>query len=91
MVRDGRRMLWEACQTLNGSWGYDRDNLAYKSADLLIRMLVDGVSKDGNLLLNVGPTGRGQLDRRATAILHEVGDWMSLNARSIRGCGASCS
>ena len=52
---DGR--LWEACQTLNGSWGYDRDNLDWKTPDQLIRMLVDGVSKDGNLLLNVGPTG----------------------------------
>jgi len=55
MVRDGRRVSWEACQTLNGSWGYDRDNLAYKSPDLLIRLLVDGVSKEGNLLLNVAP------------------------------------
>ena len=89
MVRDGRRVPWEACQTLNGSWGYDRDNLAYKSPDLLIRMLVDGVSKDGNLLLNVAPTGRGRLDPRATGLLQEVGEWMSLNECSIRGCGAS--
>lgn len=89
MVRDGRRVPWEACQTLNGSWGYDRDNLAYKSPDLLIRMLVDGVSKEGNLLLNVAPTGRGLLDPRAVEILHDVGDWMALNERSIRGCGAS--
>ena len=50
-------MLWEACQTLNGSWGYDRDNLDWKSVDLLVRMLVDTVSKGGNLLLNVGPDG----------------------------------
>ncbi len=58
-------IAWEACQTLNGSWGYDRDNFDYKSPDLLVRMLVDGVSKDGNLLLNVGPTGRGLIDPRA--------------------------
>ncbi len=51
----GDEGLWEACQTLNGSWGYDRDNLDWKSADMLVRMLVDGVSKGGNLLLNVGP------------------------------------
>ena len=56
-----RPVPWEACQTLNGSWGYDRDNLQYKTADMVIRMLVDGVAKDGNLLLNVGPTGRGRL------------------------------
>ncbi len=55
VVKEGAG-LWEACQTLNGSWGYDRDNLEWKPPGLLVRMLVDGVSKDGNLLLNVGPT-----------------------------------
>lgn len=89
MQRDGRPVLWEACQTLNGSWGYDRDNVEFKTADQVIRMLVDGVSKDGNLLLNVGPTGRGCFDPNATRILREVGQWMALHERSIRGCGAS--
>ncbi|MEW1696299.1 alpha-L-fucosidase [Streptomyces sp. NPDC093249] len=84
---DGAPVLWEACQTLNGSWGYDRDNLDHKSPDLLIRMLVDGVSKGGNLLLNVGPTGRGDLDPRDTATLDEIGRWMDLHERSVRGCG----
>ena len=60
MEVEGVKVPWEACQTLNGSWGYFRDNYNDKSVDLLIRMLVDGVSKDGNLLLNVGPTGRGR-------------------------------
>jgi alpha-L-fucosidase len=87
--RDGRPVLWEACHTLNGSWGYDRDNLDYKSAGQVIRMLVDGVSKGGNLLLNVGPTGRGRFDPNAVRILREIGEWMALHERSIRGCGAS--
>ena len=52
----GDEGLWEACQTLNGSWGYDRDNLDWKPVDMLVRMLADGVSKGGNLLLNVGAT-----------------------------------
>jgi alpha-L-fucosidase len=81
--------MWEACQTLNGSWGYDRDNVDHKSPDLLIRMLIDGVSKNGNLLLNVGPTGRGQLDPKAQETLAAIGAWMRLHERSIRGCGAS--
>jgi alpha-L-fucosidase len=89
LQREGRRVLWEACQTLNGSWGYDRDNRDYKTADQLLRMLVDGVAKDGNLLLNVGPTGRGRFDPDATRLLSEIGDWMALHERSIRGCGAS--
>jgi alpha-L-fucosidase len=87
--RDGRPVPWEACQTLNGSWGYDRDNRDFKTAGQVIRMLVDGVSKDGNLLLNVGPTGRGRFDPEARRILGEVGGWMALHERSIRGCGAS--
>ena len=47
MTVDGRPVVWEACQTINGSWGYDRDNLDAKPVDLLVRMLVDTVSKDG--------------------------------------------
>jgi alpha-L-fucosidase len=89
MERDGKPIIWEACQTLNGSWGYDRDNHDYKSVDLLVRMLVDSVSKDGNILLNVGPTGRGKFDVNASKALAGLGDWMSLHARSIYGCGHS--
>lgn len=89
MMVDGEPVTWEACQTLNGSWGYDRDNLNYKPVDLLIRMLVDGVSKGGNLLLNVGPTGRGSLDPRALGSLEGIGEWMKLHSRAIYGAGAS--
>ncbi len=89
MMDDGEPVTWEACQTLNGSWGYDRDNLNYKPVDLLIRMLVDGVSKGGNLLLNVGPTGRGSLDPRALGSLEGIGEWMKLHSRAIYGAGAS--
>ncbi|MFF0264303.1 alpha-L-fucosidase [Kribbella sp. NPDC004536] len=85
MQRDGVPVLWEACQTLNGSWGYDRDNLDWKSPETLVKMLVDSVSKDGNLLLNVGPTGRGEFDPRALATLSSIGEWMRLHERSIRG------
>ncbi|MGP3964196.1 alpha-L-fucosidase [Nonomuraea sp. 3N208] len=80
---------WEACQTLNGSWGYDRDNLDYKPVDLLVRMLVDTVSKNGNLLLNVGPNGRGAFDPRALETLRGIGEWTRLHGRSIYGAGPS--
>jgi alpha-L-fucosidase len=86
---DGQPLVWEACQTLNGSWGYDRDNLDWKPSDLLVRMLVDGVSKDGNLLLNVGPTARGEFEPRALERLRDVGAWMRQHERSIRGAGPS--
>lgn len=85
----GEPMVWEACQTLNGSWGYDRDNLDWKPSDLLLRMLVDGVSKDGNLLLNVGPTARGEFEPRALERLRDLGGWMRQHERSVRGAGPS--
>ena len=89
MELGGVPVAWEACQTINGSWGYFRDNHNNKSADLLVRMLIDGVSNNGNLLLNVGPTGRGNLDPVALNVLGEIGDWMHLHSRSIYGAGAS--
>ncbi len=89
MEVDGHPVLWEACQTLNGSWGYDRDNHDYKDVDLLVRMLVDGVSKNGNLLLNVGPNGRGELDANARHALDGVREWMRLHSRAVYGAGAS--
>jgi alpha-L-fucosidase len=88
-TRDGERVVWEACQTLNGSWGYDRDNLDWKSPQLLVELLVDSVSKGGNVLLNVGPTGRGEFDPRARATLAAIGEWTRLNGRSIYGATAS--
>lgn len=87
MTRGGQPVAWEACQTLNGSWGYDRDNLDSKSSESLIRLLVDGVSKDGNLLLNVGPDGRGRIDATAQRTFDEIAAWMDDHARSVHGAG----
>ncbi|MDQ3540927.1 MAG: alpha-L-fucosidase [Chloroflexota bacterium] len=88
-TRDGKKVVWEACQTLNGSWGYDRDNLDWKSPELLIKLLVDSVSKDGNVLLNVGPTGRGEFDQRARETLAQLGEWTRVHGRSIYGAASS--
>lgn len=89
LMVDGKPVMWEACQTLNGSWGYHRDNLDWKSEIMLIRMLVDTASKDGNLLLNVGPNARGEFEPRAVERLQDIGEWMRLHGRSIYGCGAA--
>ena len=83
----GRPVRWEACQTTNGSWGYDRDNLEFKSPDLLLRMLVDTVGKGGNMLLNIGPDGRGGLRREDTDSLAAIGEWMDLHGRTIHSAG----
>ena len=86
---NGQRVIWEACQTFSGSWGYHRDESSWKSPEMLVQLLVDTVSKGGNLLLNVGPTGRGELDARALERLRAMGEWMRLHSRSIYGCTAS--
>jgi alpha-L-fucosidase len=83
---NGRRVPWETCQTFSGSWGYYRDEATWKSARQLLVMLIETVSKGGNLLLNVGPTGRGVFDARALSRLRAIGDWMKWNSRSIHGC-----
>lgn len=89
MRRDGQEVMWEACQTLNGSWGYDRDNQNFKSTDMLVSMLVDSVSKNGNVLLNIGPDGRGAIAPYDRTTLSEIGQWMELHRDSIRNAGAS--
>ena len=83
---NGQPVVWEACQTLSGSWGYHRDEASWKSVEQLLHMLIDGVSKGGNLLLNVGPTGRGEFDQRALDCLRGMGDWMKRHSRAIYGC-----
>jgi len=86
---DGRRVIWEACHTFSGSWGYYRDEESWKSVDTLVKMLIDTVAKGGNLLLNVGPTGRGEIDERAVDRLRGIGEWMKRHSRSIYGCTAA--
>ncbi len=83
---EGQKVVWEACQTFSGSWGYHRDEASWKSIDQLVQMLIDTVSKGGNLLLNVGPTGRGEFDARALDRLNGLGEWMKRHSRSIYGC-----
>ncbi len=86
---NGQPIVWEACQTLSGSWGYHRDENSWKSVDQLLLMLIDSVSKGGNMLLNVGPTARGEFDSRALNRLSGMGAWMRGHERSIRGCQAA--
>lgn len=83
---NGVRVPWETCQTFSGSWGYHRDENTWKSSNQLIAMLIEVVSKGGNLLLNVGPTARGNFDDRANDRLEAIGKWMKFHSASIYGC-----
>jgi len=83
---NGQKVVWEACQTFSGAWGYHRDQHEWKSVEMLLQMLIDTVSKGGNFMLNVGPTGRGEFDERTLSRLEGIGKWMRYNSRSIYNC-----
>jgi len=83
---NGVPVPWETCQTFSGSWGYYRDELTWKDSKQLLVLLIETVSKGGNLLLNAGPTSRGVFDDRAVQRLNAMGEWMKFNSRSIYEC-----
>ena len=86
---DGQSVPWEACLTLNKNWGYAAADKDFKSPQQVVRALVECVSKNGNMLLNVGPNARGEIPAECVQILTEVGEWMSRNNTSIYACGRS--
>ena len=73
---------WESCITMGGSWSYSF-NEKYKPARQIIHMLVDVVSKGGNLLLNIGPGPDGTWHDEAYERLAEIGEWMHINQNAI--------
>ena len=78
---------WQTC-TCIGSWHYDQSvykNNGYKGAAQVIRMLVDIVSKNGNLLLSVPVRSDGTIDEKEQAILADIKAWMDINGESIYG------
>lgn len=85
----GKDVVWEACVTMNNHWGYCRTDGYFKPASMVIKKLVECVSKGGNLLLNVGPDARGRIPDESVKILKEVGRWMERNSESVYGCGKS--
>ena len=80
---------WETCMTLNTTWGFSEHDHAWKSAETLIRNLIDIASKGGNYLLNIGPMGDGRIPAESTASLRAIGAWMKQNGESIYGTQAS--
>ncbi len=79
---------FEVCMPLNEHWGYDKTDPHWKPSPVIIRNLVDIVSKGGNYLLNVGPRADGTFPPEALRILGEVGRWMKTNGESIYGTTA---
>jgi alpha-L-fucosidase len=77
---------FETCQTFSGSWGYYRDENTWKTHRQLLDLLISSVSNGGNLILNVGPTARGEFDYRATNALDSIAYWMHANSKAIYNC-----
>ncbi len=76
---------WQTC-TCIGGWHYDRglyERGGYKSAQTVIRMLVDIVSKNGNLLLDIPVRGDGSIDEKEEMILDGIAEWMDVNSECI--------
>ncbi|HSY18232.1 MAG TPA: alpha-L-fucosidase [Candidatus Acidoferrales bacterium] len=80
---------WESCMTMNDHWGYNKGDQNWKSAQTLVRNLIDCSSKGGNYLLNVGPTSEGLFPDASLERLTAIGDWMQVNGEAIYGTSAS--
>ena len=83
----GEQIPWELCATMNNHWGFCNYDYDYKSPEMLVRKLVECVSKGGNMILNVGPDARGNIPEQSREILEKIGVWMKKNGESIYGCG----
>ncbi len=80
---------WETCMTMNDTWGYKSYDNHWKSAETLLRNLIDIASKGGNYLLNVGPTSEGLIPEASVERLQAVGKWMRANGVGIYDTTAS--
>jgi alpha-L-fucosidase len=84
-LSDIRPLPWQTDTSIsNKSWGYI-ENDTFKSPKFIIHQLIDIVSKNGNLLLNVGPRSDGTIPEEEKQILREVGAWLTLNGEAIYG------
>ncbi len=81
--------LWEACMTMNESWGFTKNDHNWKSSQKLIRNLIEITSLGGNYLLNVGPEASGKFPQPIIDRLKDIGAWMKVNGEAIYETTAS--
>jgi alpha-L-fucosidase len=80
-----RQLYWQTDTSVgNRSWGYI-ENENFKTAENIVHQLVDIVSKNGNLLLNIGPRSDGTIPDQVQQVLRDVGGWLQVNGEAIYG------
>ena len=79
---------WETCMTINDSWGFRKKDKNFKSVQIVLNMLVDCMSKGGNLLLDIGPRADGSIPSEEVEVLRELGRWTSKHAEAVYGTRA---
>jgi alpha-L-fucosidase len=78
---------WEACMTMNDTWGFKSFDTNFKSTQVLLQNLIDIASKGGNYLLNIGPDSHGIVPAPEVERLHQVGKWLDVNGEAIYATG----
>ena len=76
---------WEGIPTTDESYGWNKFDTSHKPPAHFIQLLAKSAARGGNLLLNIGPMGDGNIDAKDVAILKGIGDWWKVNGESIRG------
>jgi alpha-L-fucosidase len=87
-LNDIRPLYWQTDTSIsNKSWGYIEHD-SFKSPQVIVHQLIDIVSKNGNLLVNIGPRSDGTIPEEVQRVLREVGSWLKVNGDGIYGTRA---
>ncbi|MGA2539933.1 MAG: alpha-L-fucosidase [Verrucomicrobiota bacterium] len=76
---------WEGIPTTDESYGWSKFDISHKPPSHFIQLLAKAAARGGNILMNIGPMGDGNIDPKDVAILKGIGDWWRVNGDSIRG------
>ncbi len=79
---------WELCMTMNDSWGFQKNDHAYKTTDQVIGIFADVIGNGGNLLLDIGPKADGTIPEEQEEILKGLGRWTNKHKEAIYGTEA---
>ena len=80
---NGVPQLWETCMTMNQNWGYFREDSNYKTLNSILSGLMNCISKNGNLLLNVGPDEKGLIPQKSKNMIKELAEWFAYHKEAV--------